>query len=276
MAQTPTSRDYAVTSPQMKSPEVEWVRNRLNNKGGNSNVFGVKTFTGAMDGHNYGTELADAAWEMKFRIGYPEADLSGAYGQTLDKYLIGKKPLPSGYADRMKKRKGVTAPDSPWDEKPPSNMRAEAVKRAVSKIGVKENPPDSNRCFATDWYGMVGPWCAMFVTWCYDPLGCVATAKGQRWAYVPYIVSDAKAGRNNLKVVTGDPIKGDWVCFDWNNDGEHDHVGIVEKDAKRGGPIPTIEGNTSGSGSQSNGGQVMRKTRYVRAGEIKTIVRVLK
>lgn len=272
MAQTPTSRDYGVTSPQMQSKEVEWIRNRLAGK----NVFGQTTFTGSMDGKNYGTELADAAWEMKYRIGYPEKDLTPAYGQTLDKYLIGHKPLPDDYAKRRKDRKGITAPDSPYDTSSIEKIRNEAVKRAVSKIGAKESPPDSNKCFATDWYGMVGPWCAMFVCWCFDPPGCAATARGTRWAYVPYIVADAKAGRNNLKVVTGDPIKGDWACFDWNNDGEHDHIGIIEKNCKRGGAIPTIEGNTSGSGSQSNGGQVMRKTRYVRSGEIRTIVRAVK
>jgi hypothetical protein len=279
MAQKPITRDFCVTSPQTHHAEVEWIRKRLGKK--DHNEFGIATYEvppGSFSGTNYGTQLADAAYQMKFRLGYPDKSIDAAYGQTLDAYLIGNKPLPEDYKKRKADRKGVTAPHSKyWDDGSSSieQIRSEAVKRALNKVGVKESPPDSNKCFASDWYGMIGPWCAMFVTWAYDPCGCEATKQGSRWAYVPYIVSDAKAGRNSLKVVTGDPIKGDLACFDWDNDGEHDHVGIITANAKRGGAIPTVEGNTSASGSQSNGGQVLKKTRYVRSGEIKTIVRIL-
>lgn len=37
---------------------------------------------------------------------------------------------------------------------------------------------------------------------------------------------------------------GDIMFFDWENDGEADHTGIVEKTEK--GKVYTIEGNTSG------------------------------
>ena len=155
MAQTPVSRDYCVTSPQTHNKEVEWIRNRLGDVGGNSNVFGIKTFTGAQSGDNFGTELADASQEMKFRIGYPENQLECSYGQTLDKYLLGLKPLPDDYAKRKKDRKGVTAPPSKYDESTIEKMRKDAVQRAISKIGVKESPPESNQCFASEWYGQV-------------------------------------------------------------------------------------------------------------------------
>lgn len=54
---------------------------------------------------------------------------------------------------------------------------------------------------------------------------------------------------------------GDLVCFDWDDDGEADHVGIVEINA--GSYLQTIEFNTSpgSGGSQGNGGGVYRRTR---------------
>lgn len=150
-------------------------------------------------------------------------------------------------------------------------LRQAALKKAISQIGVEENPPNSNRCKYTDWYGMVGPWCAMFVTWCYETSGnSPSFVKGSRYAYVPYIVSDARAGKNGL-TTTDDPISGDLVCFDWQSDTIYDHVGIFEKWIVGAGDFNCIEGNTSYS-NDSNGGSVMRRTRN-RAQKI-TFVRV--
>jgi hypothetical protein len=112
---------------------------------------------------------------------------------------------------------------------------------------------------------MTGPWCAVFVTYC-DQMGGHPTrsfVKGSRYAYVPYIVSDARLGYNGLSV-TSSPKPGDLVCFDWARDGEYDHVGIVETAPDHYGTLSTLEGNTSpegSGGSQSNGGQVCRRTR---------------
>jgi hypothetical protein len=134
------------------------------------------------------------------------------------------------------------------------------LKKAVSQIGVKESPPNSNRCRYTDWYGMIGPWCAMFVSWC-DQLGDQPTksfVKGSRYAYVPYIVSDARLGLNGLSV-TSSPKPGDLICYDWDKSGaEHDHVGVFEKGTAA--DWQAIEGNTSTS-DNSNGGEVMRRHR---------------
>lgn len=61
---------------------------------------------------------------------------------------------------------------------------------------------------------------------------------------------------------TTTPKPGDIVFFDWN--GKHKtrhHVGIVKKVYNGGESILTIEGNTS-VGNDSNGGQVMERTRY--------------
>ena len=76
-----------------------------------------------------------------------------------------------------------------------------------------------------------------------------------------------KPAGESLKVVTGDILKGDWLCMDWENNGEHDHVGMATANAKRGAAIPTVEGNI--------GNKVVKETRHVRAGEVRTVVRVL-
>lgn len=157
---------------------------------------------------------------------------------------------------------------------PPSGTIREAVLAlCVTQLGVKESPPDSNNVKYTDWYGMVGPWCAMFQAWafCTNKQGkSPSFAQGSRYAYVPYIVADARAGANGLST-TDDPQPGDLVCYDWQFDGEYDHVGVFEAWVG-GGQFSAIEGNTSTS-SDSNGGQVMRRTRS-RSGQGTVFVRV--
>ena len=139
-------------------------------------------------------------------------------------------------------------------------LRQKALKVAASQLGVEESPPNSNITKYTQWYGMTGPWCAMFVSWCYETAGnSPSFRKGDAYAYVPYIVGDARNLRNGLQT-TSDPIAGDLVCFDWERDTVHDHVGIFERWLPGAGEFQTIEGNTSYA-NQSNGGQVMRHVR---------------
>ena len=88
---------------------------------------------------------------------------------------------------------------------------------------------------------------------------------------MPYFVGDARANRYGLQV-TGEPIPGDCVAYDWEGDGVNDHVGIFESWVKGTQDFTAIEANTSGA-DQSNGGQVMRRTRS-RGGQGTTFVRV--
>lgn len=66
--------------------------------------------------------------------------------------------------------------------------------------------------------------------------------------------------KKKMNVKWGNHRKGDIVLFDFNHNGTSDHIGIVES-VNKNGTITTIEGNT-GSGSNTNGGQVQRRTRY--------------
>jgi hypothetical protein len=153
-------------------------------------------------------------------------------------------------------------------------LRQRALAKAIGELGIKESPPESNQVKYTNWYGMVGPWCAMFASWCYEQAGgSPSFVKGQRYAYVPYIVGDARAKRSGLQT-TDAPIPGDLVCYDWAWDTEYDHVGLFEGWTS-GSYFTAIEGNTSSSasGSQSNGGEVCRKQRSP-AGQGTVFVRV--
>lgn len=111
------------------------------------------------------------------------------------------------------------------------------------------------------YYGTSGvPYCAMFVSWVYDQCPGDSIPGGYK-AYVPYFVSAANSAGALRTFSQAQP--GDLICFDWDDDGVADHVGIVEG-VPAGSSVVTIEGNTSPgtSGSQANGGGVWRRTRY--------------
>jgi hypothetical protein len=139
-------------------------------------------------------------------------------------------------------------------------IRQQALAAAQGQVGYCESPPGSNQNKFGSWYGMNGePWCAMFVTWAFEAgtaAGSESFAKGSYYAYVPYVVSDAQAGRRGL-TLTSSPQPGDLVCYDWDGGGA-DHIGIF----KEGNATSwrAIEGNTS-TGNNSNGGQVMDRQR---------------
>ena len=141
-----------------------------------------------------------------------------------------------------------------------ATVRELALQAAKSQLGYCESPAGSNQNKFGSWYGMNGePWCAMFVTWCFEQGagGSPSFTKGSYYAYVPYVVSDARNGRRGLSE-TFAPIPGDLVCFDWAWDGTFDHIGIFA-----GGTATSfhaIEGNTS-YGNNSNGGEVMDRSR---------------
>jgi CHAP domain len=147
-------------------------------------------------------------------------------------------------------------------EPPPSGntLRQKALEKAITQLGYTESPPSSNNTKYGDWYGVnYQPWCAIFVTWCYETAGdSPSFVAGSRYAYCPYVVGDARANRYGLTTID-DPVPGDLVVYDWGGDTVYDHIGLFE--AWQGPPdFTAIEGNTSYS-SNSNGGEVMRRER---------------
>lgn len=244
--------DYTlgVTSPPKTGARVLRAQRVL--KG--DNVFGRDFLLGSADGV-FGEETGRGCIRAKFWFGYPTADLKPTYGPYLDAFLHGLEQ-PS---EEMMKRTALREKRKP--------LRVKALREAQRHIGTKENPPGSNVVRFSKWYGLIGPWCAMFVTWCYVVAESQTFEKGRRYAYVPYIVNDARAGRNGLSV-TYDPQPGDLVCYDWDG-GVADHVGLFENGTKSS--FFAVEGNTA-VGNDSNGGQVMRRER--RGSQVECFVRV--
>jgi len=236
----------SVTSPLTQGATVSQAQKTLN--GGN--VFGRDFLQGAVDGV-FGEETGRACIRAKYWLGYPTGELRATYGDLLNDYLLGKQ---QPTADMIKR---TALRQKPASAKP---MRAEALEEALKHLGLKERPAGSNIVRFSTWYGVRGPWCAMFVTWCYVGAGSKAFVKGVRYAYVPYIVQDARAGRNGLSV-TRSPKPGDVVCYDWDG-GVADHTGLFEKWLVEGRSFQAVEGNT-GMGNDSNGGEVMRRQRLV-------------
>jgi hypothetical protein len=129
---------------------------------------------------------------------------------------------------------------------------------AKSQLGYVEGKNNHTKYGA--WYGLDNaPWCAMFVSWCFaqagQPLPAIQAVKG--YAYCPSGVNYFKKIGQYHKT----PKVGDIVFFDWQADGVSDHTGLV-LEIKNSQQIITIEGNTSPS-NQSNGGQVMQRSRMV-------------
>ena len=65
--------------------------------------------------------------------------------------------------------------------------------------------------------------------------------------------------KKKMNVSWANRKRGDIVLFDFNHNGTSDHIGIVVA-LNADGTIDTIEGNT-GSGSNTNGGEVQKRTR---------------
>lgn len=131
---------------------------------------------------------------------------------------------------------------------------------ATSQLGIKEYPPNSNIVLYNDlyWgkgqYGSWAAWCAVFCWWCCEKANVKLPI---RTASCGELMNAAKkAGM----WVTKNFQPGDLTIFDWSGTKTTtNHVGIVESVIAGYGVI-TIEGNTS-VGNDSNGGEVMRRTR---------------
>ena len=250
-------KTLTLTSPHMRGADVTAAQTMLKSGG----IFKTDLLRGPVDGE-FGPATGRACVRAKYRLGYPNKELLPIYGDKLHGYLGGKK-VPADYVTRVAVRAKKAA------AKP---LRMKALEWLTGKLGEKENPAGSNKIvWASTWYGIVGPWCAMAVTRAYVEAGSKAFAKGSRYAYCPFIFHDARFGLNGLQV-TSDPQPGDLVLYDWQGEGTADHVGLFEKWVdKNDGIFHAIEGNTA-VGNDSNGGEVMRRARTRK--QVQAFVRV--
>lgn len=147
---------------------------------------------------------------------------------------------------------------------PTVNDREAVLALAWSQRGVHESPPFSNRVLYSRWWGFPGPWCAMFVSWCfYETLGYspfpATTSRG-----FAHCGTGAEWFRRNGRWASRRtrPERGWLVFYDFGGWPNRGHVGIVI-DVLPDGRLHTIEGNTNGGGSR-DGGSVMEHYRSTR------------
>ena len=141
----------------------------------------------------------------------------------------------------------------------PDGTNARLIEVAIAEIGTIEEGDNLTK------YGKFTkadglPWCGSFVNWCANEAG----------VKIPSMVSTAQ-GAHKLKEMqrwSGMPQLGYLAFMDFPSDNldRISHIGIVVGliDDKT---CLTIEGNTSGTGDQRNGGMVMLKVRSFAKGK---------
>lgn len=134
-------------------------------------------------------------------------------------------------------------------------QRENFIAIAKAELGTKENPSGSNKVKYNKQKPL--PWCGFFVMWCTEKVNLAIP----NCVYTPAGASGFQGKGLWTNAETTKPLKGGEIAFFNFPAGENiDHVGIVIKD-NGDGTVTTIEGNTSISGSQSNGGEVCEKIR---------------
>ena len=136
----------------------------------------------------------------------------------------------------------------------PTGTAVHAIEIAKAEIGYVETPDNITK------YGKFTkadglPWCGSFCNW----------VLAQAGVKVHSVVSTANGAHKFKEIARWHevPALGDLAFMDFPHDGVDriSHIGIVV--GINGKTITTIEGNTSGTGDQRNGGMVMVKQRTI-------------
>jgi hypothetical protein len=141
-----------------------------------------------------------------------------------------------------------------------SSSAARVIAVARQYVGYTESPSGSNRNQFSERLGG-GPraWCADYVTCMFIEAGMqlpkVDIPQGFTGCPAAVKYADAHVEAIDIRMAKA----GDIVLFDWDG-GVADHTGILVEPLLANGRLHTIEGNTSISGSQSNGGQVIERS----------------
>jgi hypothetical protein len=139
------------------------------------------------------------------------------------------------------------------------------IEVAKKEIGTIEGPKDNETKYGAWMKVNFQPWCQSFVSWCAHTAG---VAKFPKSASTVAASDQFKKEGRWADARNDDPTPGDWIYFDFPEDGVNriSHVGLCIKN-NGDGTIQVIEGNTSGTakGDQRNGGMCVEKTRgYVK------------
>ena len=146
------------------------------------------------------------------------------------------------------------------------------IEVAKKELGTIEGPKDNETKYGAWMKVNFQPWCQSFVSWCAMTAG---VAKFPKSASTVAASDQFKKEGRWSDARNDDPTAGDWIFFDFPEDGVNriSHVGLCIKN-NGDGTIQVIEGNTSGTakGDQRNGGMCVEKTRgYVKNNKKKLV-----
>ena len=106
------------------------------------------------------------------------------------------------------------------------------------------------------WFGLNNqPWCAMAASKMYFDAGIIGSVANTKKGFASCDAWLKYLTKNNQLVPLGQAKRGDLVFFQFDEDAQPDHVGIVKFHNTKLKYIQVFEGNTSSgvAGSQSNG-----------------------
>ncbi|MFT3765686.1 MAG: CHAP domain-containing protein [Minicystis sp.] len=150
-------------------------------------------------------------------------------------------------------------------------LLATVLKIAESQVGVRENPPNSNRGTEVDAYQRaVGnplgvAWCAAFVYWCFDRAAKQLGADNPVVRTGGCLLHWQKARSQGVRAITAQQAADDpslvqpGHIFIMDHGNGLGHTGFVQR--VRGGLLDTIEGNTNMLGSREGDGVYAKQRR---------------
>ena len=144
----------------------------------------------------------------------------------------------------------------------------DVLAKAKAYVDAKYTEGPNNDTVFGKWYGLNHqPWCAMFVSKCFDEAGLAKLVA----ASSPKGFASCQAGeewfKKNGQIVPVDKAQaGDIVFFNFDNNGATtEHVGLVVSNDPAKKMLTTYEGNTSSethtAGSQANGDGAFQRHR---------------
>jgi hypothetical protein len=142
---------------------------------------------------------------------------------------------------------------------------ADVIKLASAYATEHYKESANNDSIFGKWYGMNNaPWCAMFVSYCFNKVGAGAlVAAGNPKGFASCTTGLRWFEGHKRLVPTRNAVAGDVVFFNFSGGKTPEHVGIVISNDPKNKVLHTVEGNTvnpNGKG-QANGDGVYFKTR---------------
>jgi cell wall-associated NlpC family hydrolase len=141
----------------------------------------------------------------------------------------------------------------------------DVVKIARKYIDANYREGENNDTIFGKAYGLNHqPWCAMYVSYCFNEAGVGALVAAQtKKGFASCDAGMKWFAKNGQLVPVGQAQAGDIVFFQFDDDAQPDHVGIVVNNNTVLKRLVCAEGNTAGDskGSQSNGDGAFLKNR---------------